>query len=365
MTDFKELAPTPSLHVDAAIVRRNIQRMADYASAHNMQLRPHTKTHKSRQIGRWQMDGGACGLTVAKVGEAEVMADVCNDLLMAYPTVDEYRCQRVARLAQRVTMRVALDSELAAENLDRAATAIGAQIGVLIDVDLGYGRTGLQTDDQAVRLGQFVDCCGGLRLDGILTYTGHISGPAEKQAVGFDRVHSRLEQLLAQWQRAGLCQDIVSGGSTPSALQCHLAACFTEIRPGTYVYNDMNTVRGGYCTLDDCAARVHATVISSTVAGQVVLDAGSKTLTSDLCGPAPDSGYGMIVEYPQARVFRLTEEHAQVDVSRCTFPPVLGQRVTIVPNHVCVCVNMQSNFWCHDGADATELLPVDARGLLV
>lgn len=355
---------TPALHIDGQVVQRNLQRMADYVATHHLRLRPHTKTHKSRRIGRMQMDAGACGLTVAKVGEAEVMADVCNDILLAYPTVDYVRCHRVAQLAGRVTMRVALDSELAATRLAQAAREAGSEVSVLVDVDLGYGRTGVQSDEAAVSLGRFVSQCSGLRLDGIMTYTGHVTGSEEQQHEAFQAVDRRLTGLLERWHDAKLSAEILSGGSTPSALYCHLARHFTEIRPGTYVYNDMNTVHGGYCSLDDCAARVIATVVSDAVPGQVVLDCGTKTLTSDRCGPAPDSGHGYIMEYPEAKIARLTEEHGQVDVSRCAKKPSLGERVTVIPNHICVCVNMQNSLWWHGADDAHEPLPVDARGLL-
>jgi D-serine deaminase-like pyridoxal phosphate-dependent protein len=304
-------------------------------------------------------------LTVAKAGEAEVMAQVCDDVLLAYPTVDRYRCQRVAELAERLTLRVALDSTLAAESLSQAAHRRGTTVGVLVDVDLGYGRTGVQSDPQAVTLGQTVEKLPGLRLDGIMTYTGHITGPDADQTLAFERVSARLASLLDVWSRAGLCAAIVSSGSTPAAYHCHLAPQITEIRPGTYVYNDMNIVRGGYASLQDCAARVVTTVVSDNVAGQVVLDAGSKTLTSDPCGPAPESGYGYIVEFPQAKIFKLTEEHAQVDVSACAPPPCLGQQLTVVPNHICVCVNMQSEVWWQEADQLPRPSQVDARGRLV
>ena len=355
---------TPELVVDATVVRRNIQRMADYARSHQLALRPHTKTHKSTRVGKMQLAAGAVGLTVAKVGEAEVMSTICSDLLLAFPTVDPHRCERVAGLAGVCTIRVGLDSALAAENLSRAATAVGTTVGVLVDVDLGYGRTGVQSDAAAVELGQQVDKLPGLRLDGIMTYTGHITGADDLQRQGFVAVRDRMQQLLDDWTKTGLSREIVSGGSTPAAMHCHLAEAFTEIRPGTYVYNDMNIVNGGYASLEDCAARIHATVISDAVAGQVVLDSGSKTLTSDQCGPAPESGFGFIVEYPDAKIVRLTEEHAQVDVSQIDSPPKLSEQVTVIPNHICVCVNMQNDVRWMDG-DTNARFKIDARGLIV
>ncbi len=356
---------TPCLVIDAERVRANVSRMAGYAAAHQLALRPHIKTHKSLHVARLQLTAGACGLTVAKVGEAEVMAQVGDDILLAYPTVDPHRCERAAQLAGRITLRVALDSELAARNLSQAAARVGSMVGVLVDVDLGYGRTGVQSDAAAVQLAQVVTQLPGLRLDGIMTYTGHILGSDQVQSQAFADVRTRLSQLLDAWQRAGLCASIVSGGSTPAAFHCHLAEHFTEIRPGTYVYGDMNLVRGGYAALEDCAATVLSTVVSTAVPGQVVLDAGSKTLTSDRCGPAPDSGYGQLLEYPEAKISRLTEEHAQVDVNACPSAPQLGERVTIVPNHICVCNNLQSAAWWCEPNEQPRSLPIDARGLLV
>jgi len=177
-------------------------------------------------------------------------------------------------------------------------------------------------------------------------------------------VSERLREAIDAFDRAGLCRGTVSGGSTPTLFRSHLVPEGTECRAGTCVYNDLNIVRGGFGALDDCAARIVTTVVSDAVDGQVILDAGSKTLTMDRCGPAPDSGHGLIVEYPEAFVGRLTEEHAQVDVSRLARPPRVGERVTVIPNHVCPAVNLQSHVWWHEADGSLQALPVDARGLL-
>ena len=164
----------------------------------------------------------------------------------------------------------------------------------------------------------------------------------------------------------GLQARIVSGGSTPTAFQSHLVPEYTEIRPGTYIYNDMNTVRGGYCRLDDCAARIVCTVVSTAVPGQVVIDAGSKTLTSDRCSPAPDSGHGYVVEYPEAVITRLSEEHGQIDIRACSQRPQIGERVTVIPNHICPCVNLQdARLVARRRQGELRELPIDARGRLV
>jgi len=148
------------------------------------------------------------------------------------------------------------------------------------------------------------------------------------------------------------------------AAKAPLVPQYTEIRPGTYVFNDMNTVRGGFCTLADCSARIYCTVISTAVKDQVVLDGGTKTFTSDLCIPARDSGHGYIVEYPEAKITALSEEHGQVDVSRCDKRPKIGERVSIVPNHICPCVNLQEAIWWHEADGSLQKIKVDARGIL-
>jgi D-serine deaminase-like pyridoxal phosphate-dependent protein len=176
-------------------------------------------------------------------------------------------------------------------------------------------------------------------------------------------VADRLAAALDVWDEHGLEAGIVSGGSTPTAYNSHLLPELTEIRPGTYIFNDMNTVRGGFCSLDDCAARIVCTVVSDAVPGQVVIDGGSKTFTSDRCVAAPDSGHGYVVEYPAARITKLSEEHGQVDVTRCDKPPKIGERVSIIPNHICPCVNLQDRYYWQTG-DEIRPMPVDARGKL-
>jgi D-serine deaminase-like pyridoxal phosphate-dependent protein len=358
-----ESIPTPSILIDAAVVRRNINRMADYARSQQLGLRPHTKTHKSKMLGRMQLDAGAVGLTVAKAGEAAVMADVCDDILMAYPAVDPQKCRDLAELARTKTVRVGVDSMVAVEGLAVAARSANTTIGILVDLDVGNHRTGVQYGKEALALAQQVASQRGVRLDGLMFFPGHLSttSPA-KQKAELLRIDEMLQGVIELWRRHGLEAKIVSGGSTPSAMQSHLITRMTEIRPGTYVYNDMNCVHGRCATLDDCAARIISTVVSTAVPGQVVLDAGSKTLTSDRCGPAPESGHGFIMEYPQAKITKLSEEHGQVDVAACDRAPKVGDRVTVVPNHICPCVNLQDRVWCQEPGESPRPIPVDARG---
>ena len=363
-----ESIATPALVVDAARVHRNIERLAAYAASHGIAVRPHCKTHKSVEVARLQLAAGVGGLTVAKVGEAEALVAAFDrehpDILVAYPVVDAARAQRLAVRARESTMRVAIDTVVAVEAVSAAARSAGVTIGVLVDLDVGMGRTGMPTAEALAALAQAVAVTPGLRLDGIFCYPGHIWAKPAEQATPLAAVAVKIQEAIDRFDRHGLCHEVVSGGSTPTVFQSHLVPQVTEIRPGTYVFNDMNTVHGGFCTLADCAATIVCTVVSDAVAGQVVLDGGTKTFTSDRCGPAPDSGHGFIVEYPDAMITKLTEEHGQVDVSRCRQRPRVGERVTVIPNHICPCVNLQDAVWWREADGELRPLRVDARGRL-
>lgn len=356
--------PTPALLIRGSTVRRNLQRMADYAAAHNLDLRPHTKTHKSPHFARMQMQHGAAGLTVAKAGEANVMAEAADDLTVAYPALDLHRAAELARLAHRKTVRIGIDSAHAADALNQAADAVGSTLGILVDLDVGQHRTGVQSPEDATTLARHVDRLPALRLDGLIFFPGHISQPPDQQDPALQQVDSFLAEVIQRFQQQGLEPAIVSGGSTPTAYQSHLVTRLTEIRPGTYIFNDANCVRGGHATWDDCAARIRCTVVSNAVPRQAVIDAGSKTLTSDPCGPAPETGHGHVLEHPEAKITKLSEEHGQIDIARCDPPPKLGDRLTVIPNHVCPCVNLQDRIWWEDDDGTVEPLTVAARGMI-
>lgn len=355
---------TPFIRIDEGVLTANLRRLAAYGAEKGIALRPHAKTHKSQQIARMQLDLGAIGLAAAKVSEAEVLAEVCSDMLLAYPVVDAGRAERAAELAKRIDLKVALDSAIAAELLSAAADRAGVTVGVLVDQDVGLHRTGVQSSQAALELATKVDQLPGLCLRGLFFYPGHIWDDKDKQQPALNNVAEQLEQTLELWRARGLNAQIVSGGSTPTAYQSHLIPQCTEIRPGTYPYNDMNTVRGGYCTIDQCAARVIVSVVSDAVPGQVVIDSGSKTLTSDRCVPQPESGHGLIIEYPDARITKLSEEHGQVDVSQCDSKPRIGERLSVIPNHICPCINLQDTVWLDSGDGPLTAMPIHARGKL-
>jgi D-serine deaminase-like pyridoxal phosphate-dependent protein len=294
------------------------------------------------------------------------MSAACGDVLIAYPAVDRYRTRRIAELARGgTTVRVAVDSAEGVDALADAARAAESKIGVLVDLDIGFHRTGVPTPADALTLAHRVARCSMLTLDGLFFYPGHVWSRAAEQTQELTRIDALLTDSIELWARSGLEARIVSGGSTPTAYQSHLVTEQTEIRPGTYLYNDMNTVRAGFCSLDDCAAAIVCTVVSTAASSErVVIDAGTKTLTSDRNVTAPDSGHGHVIEYPDAAIVRLSEEHGEVDVSRCSSKPKVGQRVSVIPNHICPCVNLRDSVWLRHPDGGLVESRVDARGRL-
>lgn len=356
-------APTPALTIDLEIVERNLDRMAARCREHGLGLRPHIKTHKTPEVARMQMDRGALGLTVAKVGEAEVMADAgFDDLLLAYPVWGAENLRRLAALAKRKRMLLSLDSALTAHELSRAMAAQDASIGVLVEFDAGLGRCGLEPGPACVDLAQAIKALPGLRFRGLMTYFGSVWGTEEDRRAEAERVAERVQRARAAFDDARMPFEIVSAGSTPSAPLVGRIAGITEIRPGTYVYNDLNTHYQGVCGLEDCAARVLTTVVSTAVPGRAIIDAGSKTFSSDPLGSGPKSGHGYAVEAPDAKLIKLNEEHGYLDITGSTHRFHVGEVLTVIPNHVCTCVNMHDEVFLHRGGEAAGSWRVAARG---
>jgi D-serine deaminase-like pyridoxal phosphate-dependent protein len=354
---------TPALVVDLDIMERNLRRVADYARSHGLRLRPHTKTHKSTRIGRRQLDEGAAGLTVAKVSEAEVMLGAQpSDLLVAFPIVGRPKLERLTDVARKTNVTVALDSEAAARDLSEAAHAAQVEIGVLVEVDVGLGRVGV-APAAALALARTILRLPGLRFEGITCYPGHVKSTDAEGLAALSAVGETLGGILRDFDAAGIAVKIVSGGSTPTLFHSHEVAGLTEIRPGTYVYNDLNTIRSGGCALEDCAASILATVVSTARPGQMIVDGGSKTFSSDrpLAG---DVTFGRVVEAPGARFHKMNEEHGFVDVTQAERAFAVGDRVHIIPNHICVAVNLHEQVYGLRGDRVEEVWKVEGRGKL-
>src|SRR5215831_1022376 len=337
---YRELS-TPALAIDLDVLERNLDRMASYCREHKLGLRPHTKTHKTPEAARMQVERGAVGLTVAKVGEAEVMASAgFDDILVAYPIYGPEKLRKLITVAKSRRLLISLDSEATAAELSRAASEQGATVGILVEFDVGLRRCGLEPGPACVELARKVERMPGLKFRGLMTYSGNIWGTEVERREEVKGVAEQVGRALGAFAEARMPVEIVSGGSTPSAHFSHLISGLTEIRPGPYVYNDLNAFYQGACRLEDCAARVVTTVVSTAVPGRAMIDAGSKTLSSDLLGSGPKTGHGYLVEAPDARLFKLNEEHGYIDVTGSGHRFYVGEVVTVIPNHVCTCVNM-------------------------
>lgn len=344
---------TPAVVIDMDRVEANIARVQAQCDAAGLANRPHIKTHKSPELAKLQVAAGAKGITCQKIGEAEVMAAAgLDDILISYNLLGEEKMQRLGRLLETATVTVAADNPTVIADLPKAAGVAGRPLGVVIECDTGRKRAGVETPGEAVELAKLVAASPGLTFRGFMLY------PTED---GWPEAQKFLDTALAGIRLEGLEAAIVSTGGSPNLKNLGRLKGATEHRPGTYIYNDRMQIAAGVATLEDCALMVYATVVSRAGPERGILDAGSKTLTSDTGGL---DGYGLILEHPEAKIARFAEEHGFLDLSACNERPKVGDVVRIVPNHVCVVVNMVDEVVMVRGEEIVGILPVAARGKL-
>ena len=334
---------TPALLVDLDVAERNVRGMAKVAAGAGVKLRPHTKTHKCPEIARWQVDAGASGITVAKLGEAEVMADAgFDDLLVAYPIWGRPKLERLRAIAERARVRVSLDSVEVAEGVGTVGQALGRPIPVLVEVDTGHHRLGRAPGEPSVALATEVAAVDGIELLGLITHGGHAyaATDADELRAAAEREGLDLVETAEACRAAGLPIEEVSVGSTPTARAVAGVAGVTEIRPGTYVFNDVQQMRLGVATVEDCAARVLVTVIARPAGDRFAVDGGSKTFSSDGADAAPRfPGKGVVVGRPDLRLDFFSEEHGVGHVEG-DGELRIGDRLEVIPLHACSCVNL-------------------------
>jgi D-serine deaminase-like pyridoxal phosphate-dependent protein len=355
---------TPYVLIDGAKMERNILKMAEVARVTGVALRPHVKTHKIPSIAREQLDAGAAGITVAKLSEAEVMADGgIEDIFVAYPLVTDAKIRQAIQLGERVRLVVGVDSLEGARRL--SAVAEGRTLEVRLEVDTGLRRTGVLYDE-AVGLAGEIEGMDNLDLTGIYTYCGAVLGGSktlELEKAGLEE--GQLMVSLADMLRErGIRVDDVSVGSTPTAEYVAKVDGVTEIRPGTYVFYDRMQARLGVCSLDECAAVVVCTVVSRPARDLAIIDGGSKTFATDVAPGAEPlnlEGYGHVVRYPDAVLERLTEEHGMLSVDEdCDLQ--VGDTVQVIPNHICSTVNLHDAVYLVGEDGVVEETQVAARG---
>lgn len=358
---YIESLETPVPVVDLDRLSQNLDRMAAYATLHGLNLRPHVKTHKSPRIAAEQLQRGAVGLTVATLREAEVMSEVCDDLLIAFPPIGAARLERMARLPRNVNLTVTLDGPAGITALAVAAKLSRRQINVYVEADLGMHRVGVQGVEDAISLARQVRDTPPLRFGGMMFYPGHIRENVQQQSPAIETLAKNVARYREALDDAGLPPRVISGGSTPLAWRIHEVPGVTEIRPGTYVYNDRTTASIGACDWEDCALTIATTVVSTAVPGQAVIDAGTKALGREPVRSEGD-GYGALLDQPDVIVSRMSEEHGILDLSRTNWRPRVGDVVRVVPNHVCIVVHLFDEIIGVRGGSVETRWPVVARG---
>lgn len=358
-TELKIGAPilslsTPVAVIDETVLAGNIARVQSYMNEHGLKFRPHIKTHKITAIAAAQMKAGAVGINCQKVTEAEVFAKAgFEDILITYNMIGSQKLDRLSALNDLISaLAVVADNNVTVDGLSAHFSKL-KPLTVLVECDTGGGRCGVQTPEQAALLGERIANSTGLVFGGLMTY------PKADSAVA---VEAFLSEAIALLAARGIDCPVVTNGGTPSLFDAHLVPSATEHRAGTYVYNDRSMIRAGHCDVTQCAMHVLVTVVSRPTADRAIIDAGSKGLTSDLLG---FSDFGLIVDYPEARIVGLSEEHGTVDLSNCSGPrPEIGDVLRVIPNHTCVVSNLQDEMVFHRDGVITRVEAVAARGLV-
>jgi D-serine deaminase-like pyridoxal phosphate-dependent protein len=336
---------TPAVYVDLDAMEGNIRKMQARCREWGVGLRPHTKTHKIAEITRMQLEAGAIGITVAKIGEAEVLPG--DDVLIAYPIMAA-KLPRLRALTANRRVTVIVDS------VEGASALPG--VNTLVEVDVGAGRVGVQTPEQAVAVAR---ACSD--------FQGLMYWPSWLDEAGFTQARGQLDAIIGALESAGFPVSVVSGGSTPGAGKTPLIPRTTEIRPGTYVFNDASQVVNGFATIEHCALRVLVTVVSTAVPGQVVIDGGTKTFSSD--GTHGATGHGLIIDRPGWTLRKMNEEHGYVKIdgpgagnNGGKAPAAIGEKLWIIPSHCCSAVNMHDEIAYGRAGKVEGTWRVAARG---
>jgi D-serine deaminase-like pyridoxal phosphate-dependent protein len=367
--------PTPQVLIDHTRAMNNIARVQALASSAGVQLRPHAKTHKSPTVARWQIDAGAVGIACAKIGEAEVFVDAgIKDIRLPYP-VNPMNAPRLLSLIDRAAISIIVDHPAVARGWSDVMRSAGRKLDVLVKVDVGFHRCGIDPDGDALAFLQSVASLPGLKLRGLLSHAGHAYHAASEDELRTiaGREAETLGGLKQQAAASGIALDEISVGATPTLRFSAGQPGVTELRPGNYVYFDRTQLALGAASLDDCALTVMATVVAKH-SGRIILDCGSKTLTNDAArGIAASPGYGAVLagesdalDYAREidetlTIERLSEEHATVRVTGTTrLEP--GDRVRVVPNHSCVVSNLVDVVRLVEGETVIDTLPIAARG---
>ncbi len=357
---------TPALILDMAKMEANIREMAGIAKDAGVKLRSHIKTHKSPHLAKLQLEAGASGITVAKLGEAEVMADAgITDICIAYPVCGENKLSRLKQLVQKAEISISLDSLEVAQGISRIGEETGKQIPILLEINSGLNRCGVFPGEDALAMARMIDPLPGIDLMGILTHEGHVSS-GEQSLEGIKRsavqVGEKMVNTAEMLRSRGFNIREVSVGSTPTARYIAYVPGITEIRPGTYIFNDRNQIACGVALEDTCAVRVLVTVVSVPAGDRAIIDGGSKTFS---CSPSVSGekyGFGLVPGRPEIGVDRLMEEHGILKATKAMERLNIGDRLEVIPNHICPVCNLADRFYGVRNSKFEREIPILARG---
>ena len=359
------LVDTPALLIDLDIVRRNLEGMQKKADECWVSLRPHIKTHKIPELAHLQLRMGAVGVTVAKVSEAEVMAESgIEDIFIANQVVSEEKLNRLAALSKKINISVGLDSVSAAERLSAIFAASGLTIEYLIEINSGLNRCGVLPGRDVLELYQGVSGLPSLRFKGIFTHAGQVYGAGSlAEVMEVSRHESKIMVETAQaLKQMGTSAEIVSVGSTPTMKVWQGYEGVNEIRPGNYIFHDAIQVSLGVATVEECALTIMATVISRPARERAVIDGGSKAFSSDrgAHGKEMSTDFGMVLG-TKATLARLSEEHG-IMILDPDEDLKIGDKVRLIPNHACAVVNLFDRAYGITNGEVVEEFKIAARG---
>lgn len=365
MPDYSHL-DTPALLIDKTLAEKNHRDMVAKARRWNVKLRPHTKTHRTPALARLQVAQGASGITVAKIGEAEVMAaEGLNDIFIANEVYGDRKLARLLSLHRRIRIALGVDNREQVDALSLAFKDEPVPLDVMIEVETGEERTGVLSPQAALDLARAVAAAPGLRLRGVFTHEGHTYGAPSREDCAALFLTSQREVLAVadHLRRNGQPVEEISTGATPSLMLGEVLPGITEIRPGTYLLMDAAQANaiGDYSR---CAASVLATVVSKPTAERVVIDAGVKALTSFTRprGICETQGYGLVKSLPAVRLKKVYDEHGVIVDSAAREALAIGQKIEIIPNHICPTCNLYDKIYIVENGRVTDEWPILCRG---
>lgn len=362
MNEKLKALPTPAVVVDLRIVEKNIAAMLAGAKDNALAHRPHIKTHRCSELARMQVEAGCCGITVAKLGEAEAMAQGgIKDIFVAYAIIGADKIQRLLALSEQCRISTLVNSIEGAAALSDAFASASRTLQVLIEIDGGLNRGGVKPGQAALEFARAIRAFPGISVCGLMYYGGLVYDSKNAEEVrGFaQKERDELMETAALLRDDGFCMEVLSAGSsftgkTPEALRG-----ITEIRSGHYIFNDCGQLDVGFATEADCALTVISTVVCKPDAHTVIADVGTKNLTSDECHHR--KGFGFVPEHPEVEIYALNEEHAFLRTEQDN-PLQIGDKIAIIPNHACVVTNLVDEVYGFRDGSFDHMLCIDARG---